>query len=73
MKKLYYILVSIILAYSSLFGQSNVKRIIIDQNNSSVPGVHIEIDGTDFRDVTDINGEFILYNIPIGSYFLLES
>lgn len=73
MKKLYYVFVFIILVSCSLFGQGNIKGSIIDHNNLSVPGAHVELQGTDFRDITDINGHFNFFDLKPGSYNLVVS
>ena len=73
MKKLYYVFVFIILVSRSLFGQGNIKGSIIDHNNLSVPGAHVELQGTDFRDITDINGHFNFFDVKPGSYNLVVS
>jgi len=52
-----------------LFSQNrDIKGKVVDGSGASVPGVSILLRGTTNGTTTDINGEFSLKGVPIGSY-----
>lgn len=59
-----------------LFGQTDTGTVsgkIVDTNNESLPGLNVGLIGTTLGSVTDINGEFTIQNIPVGSHQLSVS
>lgn len=47
-----------------------LKGRVVDQSGAPLPGVSVVVDGTLNGTVTDVNGNFILDNVPPGSYVL---
>lgn len=50
-----------------------IKGKVTDQNNSPIPNVNLILIGTKFGTSTDLNGDFLLSNIPSGKYKLQAS
>ncbi len=52
-------------------GQGSISGYVIDENTSEpLPGVNIILKGTFWGSSTDINGKFLISNIPAGYYSL---
>lgn len=61
---------------SYLFGGTTGKltgKIIDAENGEILPGINILIDGTTMGDASDINGEYLINNIPPGTYTVVAS
>lgn len=70
------ILVLVCLLITSAYGQtrSRLRGQVVDaESNEPLIGVNIIIDGTGLGAASDINGEFIIINIPIGKYEVTAS
>ena len=61
---------------SNLFAGTTGKltgKIIDAENGEILPGINILIDGTTMGDASDINGEYLINNIPPGTYTVVAS
>ncbi len=56
-----------------LTAQSNLRGAILDDFSEGLPGAHVFLEGTNYSDLTDINGEYKIFNIPSGTYQLVVS
>lgn len=50
-----------------------IKGRVVSEDNSPIPNVNLILIGTNFGTSTDLNGSFILSNIPLGKYRLQVS
>ena len=76
MKKIVFISTLIFLAISISYAQSkgSITGKVIDQiSNESLPGVNIIISGSSIGTSTNLNGEFTILNLDIGTYQLTAS
>ncbi len=55
------------------FGQKRVVTGIVKDEVGPIPYATVSIDDTDFVVVTDIDGNFVLNNLPRGSYYIKVS
>jgi len=56
---------------SLLMAQGSVKGVVQDPGNqATIPGVLVEVQGTDFYDQTNVSGVFEIENVPFGEYRL---
>lgn len=56
---------------SFLFAQSSGKLVgvVTDKSNGeALPGVNVSLDGTTFGAATDVDGYFVILNVPVGIY-----
>lgn len=49
----------------------SIKGIVTDSTKESIPGIIVSLENTPYNTLTDVNGQFILFNIPNGDYKLL--
>jgi TonB-dependent receptor len=73
MKQTYLLLFAFILMAFTAAGQGAIKGRVLDENNLGMPGANIFIESIMTGTITDVNGEFILQDIPEGDYTLLVS
>jgi len=72
MKKLYLFLFTF--AYVALiFAQSNFRGNVVDDQLDPLVGAYVLLEGTNYYDTTDSNGNFKMYNIPAGKYKVVIS
>lgn len=65
------ILMVVLFACSMAFGQGTIRGVVTDSLNlQGLPGANIILDGTSIGAATDLNGEYIITNIPPGMYVL---
>ena len=69
-KNIFTIISIFILAFQTQASEKGIiSGIVIEAKSSEkLPGVNIQIEGTLLGASTDINGSFIVYNVPSGSY-----
>lgn len=74
------IILTIIIVFTFLIAEvyaaatSNIEGYVIDaQTNDPLPGANIILIGTSFGAATDINGKYIIKNIPVGTYRIRAS
>ncbi len=48
-----------------------IQGIVTDSTKESIPGIIVSLENTSFNTLTDVNGHFILFNIPSGDYKLV--
>lgn len=53
--------------------QSDVRGKVNDDESKPIPGAHVFLEGTEYFDVTDIDGDFKIFNVPAGAYKLVIS
>jgi iron complex outermembrane receptor protein len=76
MKKIYILFLSLFLAHSLSQAQSKsgiIKGTILSEDSSPLAGINISLQGTLLGAATDINGNFVIRNIPPGTYTLLAT
>ena len=73
MRKFYSTLVLIMALSSAIFGQSGVRGTVLDDQSGKMPGAHVYLEGTNYSSLTDINGEYAIYNVPAGDYNIVVS
>lgn len=69
-------LVALVLAYSLSFAASSAKisgYVVDSQNNKPLPGANVFIKGTNLGTSTDLDGRFVLRQVPFGRYELVVS
>lgn len=77
MKKTYFKLIALVLivvfaSFSAIAQKGNVKGVIKDADNKSLlPGANVVIEGTTNGTATDMDGEYFLSGLPVGSHTLL--
>ncbi len=67
------VLVILISAFFSLHGQNSssiVGHIFEESTNEYLPGAVVFLEGTNFTALTDIEGKYIIPNVPPGTYIL---
>ncbi len=69
MKSIYLLLLILSISITSL-AQSNLRGKVVDDQLEPLVGASVLIDGTNLYDITDVNGNFKIYNIPTGKYKL---
>ena len=47
-----------------------IKGTVTDSLKESIPGIIVSLDNTPYNTLTDVNGKFLLFNIPAGAYQL---
>ncbi|MBN2812552.1 MAG: TonB-dependent receptor [Bacteroidales bacterium] len=68
MKKLILFIIGLLLGYFAAAQNGHIKGRILDNENQSLPGAGIILTGTVHMTVSDINGYYLLQNIPEGTY-----
>ncbi len=72
MRKKLLLFVVILLSFSAFSQKANIKGIVTNtEDNSSLPGATILIEGTQNGTVTDVNGNYNFVNIEPGTYTLV--
>ncbi|PJF33122.1 MAG: TonB-dependent receptor, partial [Phototrophicales bacterium] len=59
-------------AISSTVGKVSGK-ITDRETGEALPGANVQIDGTTLGAATDVNGEFVILNVPVGRYTIKAS
>lgn len=52
--------------------RSDIRGLVYDEHNQPVSGFEIEVSGR-YRAVSDVNGRFVLHNIPLQNHFFSAS
>jgi hypothetical protein len=73
MSKTKVLLLAIMLAFAPfyLFAQSSGKIVGVVKDKASgepLPGVNISLDGTQYGAATDVDGFYVILNVPVGVY-----
>ncbi len=55
---------------TNLYYNGSIRGIVIDSLNVPVPGIIISLENTPYKTLTDVNGNFSLFNVPLGNYKL---
>lgn len=63
-----FILLLFWLSYAYTYAQTGILRGKVTDSLDAVPSVNIILEDTDFGTVTDVNGNFIIRNLPAGEY-----
>ncbi|WP_308991480.1 TonB-dependent receptor [Mariniflexile litorale] len=72
MRKHYvFLLIALISSLAGYAQNGNIRGIIADENGITVPGANVMIEELKKGAVSDFDGNFILVNIPEGTYHLL--
>jgi TonB-dependent receptor len=72
MKKLLYIILIVSSCSSVIYGQTGrVTAFVQDEIEGNLPGVSIRVAGQNLGAVTNLDGRFLLQNIPFGKHELL--
>lgn len=72
MKKTYYLLVVFVIGFQIQAIANTITGKISDiSDNATVEGVCIYLYNTDFVDSTDVNGEFTIDSVPVGTYTVI--
>ncbi len=72
-KRLCFLVLILIMSYSYLFAGNTGKiagRVIDQETKEAVIGVTVLIEGTSLGAATDVNGYYIINNVPPGTYTL---
>ena len=73
MKKLYFA-INLIMTIGLFAQKGNIRGVITDtKNGSSLPGVNVMVEGTYFGAASDVNGKYIIKNVPEGTYTIKVS
>ncbi|QZT36495.1 TonB-dependent receptor [Halosquirtibacter xylanolyticus] len=67
MRNLFLALILTTLSFS-LYAQQTIKGVVVDENQSPIPGAAVAIEGSSKGDVTDFNGNFTLEVKNKGTY-----
>ncbi len=75
-KKILFLTVVLMALPFFLFGQSSGKivGVVTDKaNGEPLPGVNINLEGTTFGAATDVDGYYVILNVPVGVYDIRAS
>ena len=61
------------LLVGAIFGQGSLRGKIFDENGSTLPGAHVQLEGTEFSTISASDGAYLMTGIPSGSYKLVIS
>ncbi len=67
------VLITMILASSTLLAQFTISGSVTDQNGELVPGVNISLKGTTLGTNSDFDGKYEIKNVKNGTYTLIAS
>ena len=76
MKKLFISVLAILFISALLFAGETGKirgRVVDKETKEPLPGVNVVILGTTLGAATDLNGEYIIVNVPVGTYDIRAS
>ena len=69
-----FLFVSFVLVNTLMAQTVTIKGTIVDSlNNDPLPGANVILPGTSIGAATDVDGKFLLRNIPVGSYRIRAS
>lgn len=72
MKKTYYLLVIFAIGFQIQTIANTITGKISDlSDNAPVEGLYVYLYNTDFIDSTDVNGEFSIDSVPVGTYTII--
>lgn len=60
--------ISLLLMTTLSWGQSILRGIVLDQNHNTIPGVVLNLDETQYHQVSDSKGQFSFFNLKNGKY-----
>lgn len=66
-QKLSFLLIALVMSLSAFAQSNNVKGIVVDKEGIPLPGVTVKVDGTSKGGVTDINGGYVIQDVPSGA------
>jgi outer membrane receptor protein involved in Fe transport len=74
-QKYWYCLLLLLLVPGVVFAQSaKIRGTVVDQKSKEpLIGANITVEGTNLGAATDVDGEFIILNVPIGTYTIKTS
>jgi len=52
-------------------GDTRISGVVLDNTNHPIPGVTLRVEGTTRQAVTDIQGQFLIENVPVGPVHLV--
>jgi TonB-linked SusC/RagA family outer membrane protein len=58
---------------TALLAQQNITGVLVDENGMTVPGASVVLEGTTMGSSTDLDGKFLIENVPAGAYNLKVS
>ncbi|MBT8183987.1 MAG: TonB-dependent receptor, partial [Eudoraea sp.] len=70
MKKIALLFVIHFIAFFSFAQKGNIRGVIIDKDGIAIPGAGVSLAALNLTTVSDVDGQFTLVNIPVGSYSL---
>lgn len=72
MKKIYYLLALFVIGFHIQTIANTLTGKISDiSDNAAVEGIYIYLYNTEFFDSTDVNGEFSIDSVPLGTYTII--
>jgi predicted outer membrane repeat protein len=74
MKKLFFLLMVIDISMAAVAQNASIKGTITDaQTNETLVGAYVKIDGLQTGGSTDVDGKYLIQNLPAGTYKLTAS
>ena len=76
MKRLMYLLLLLLFCFVNSFAGTTgkIKGQVVDaETNEALPAVNVVVDGTYMGAATDLNGYYVILNVPPGEYTLKAS
>lgn len=72
LKRLTILLLTLFLASTAFAGVTGkiAGKIVDDETRQPLPGVNVVLDGTTIGAASDINGAYVILNVPVGTYQL---
>ena len=73
-QKLFLAVLFLTLSFGAFAQNSTIVGKVIDEKNAEVLiGAVVQIKGTTYGSSTDLNGEFVIKGVPVGTYTLIGS
>ena len=74
-RKLFMTALAVLLFSSLVYAQTGKisGRVVDQESGDALPGANVVIEGTSYGAATDVNGEFVILSVPVGTYSVKAS
>jgi len=62
-----------VLLASTAFSQTTLRGNITDEEGTSLPGVHVYFEDSNYGTYSGLDGDYVILNMPVGAYKLVIS
>ncbi|MFQ6675081.1 MAG: TonB-dependent receptor [Fidelibacterota bacterium] len=63
----------VLVTMGAALGQGTVSGTVTDADGNPLPGVNVFLEGTTYGDATDMDGAYVIENVPAGDYTVIVS